>query len=67
MSKFRRGLNQVCWALGLISLLAVIVLRLRPALQLTVGASPRSGMLMAAAFFLCVLATSEVEKTPPTP
>ncbi len=66
MSKVYRGLLQVCWVLGVISLVAVIVLRIRPALQLTVGVSPHSGMLMAAAFFLCVLATSEAAKTPPT-
>ena len=66
MSKVYRGLLQVCWGLGLIALVAVIVLRIRPALQVTFGVSPRSGMLMAAAFFLCVLATSEAAKTPPT-
>jgi len=66
MSKVYRGLIEVCWALGLIALVAVIVLRLRPSLQLTFGVSPRSGMLMAAAFFLCVLATSVVEKLRPS-
>lgn len=66
MSKVYRKVVEVCWALGLISLLAVIVLKLFPILQLKWTVSPRGGMMLAAVLFLCVLATGEARKTPPS-
>ena len=66
MSMVYRNVVEVCWALGLISLVVSVVLRLLPILQVKVGISPRGGMMLAAVLFLCVLATGEAKKTPPS-
>lgn len=66
MSKVYGTVLEVCWALGLISLVAVFVLKLVPSLAAKVGMSPYGGAILAAALFLCVLATGEARKTPPS-
>jgi hypothetical protein len=57
---------EVCWALGLISVVVCIVLKLLPNLQDKLGVSPRGGMMLAVVLFLCALATGEARKTPPS-
>jgi hypothetical protein len=66
MSKVYRNVLQLCWALGLISVVGCIVLKLLPNLQDKVGVTPHGGMILAAALFLGVLATGEAMKTPPS-
>jgi uncharacterized membrane protein YkvI len=66
MSKVYRSVVEVCWALGLISLLVSLVLKPLPLLQIRLALSPRSGIILAAVFFLGVLATGEARKTPPS-
>jgi hypothetical protein len=66
MSKVYCSVLEVCWAVGLISLVAVLVLKMLPFLQDKLGVSPRGGLVLAAVLFLCVLATSEARKTPPS-
>jgi hypothetical protein len=66
MSKVYRTVAEVCWALGLISVVFSVLLRLVPALQAKVGAGPRGGLILAAVLFLCVLASGEAGKTPPS-
>jgi hypothetical protein len=66
MSKVYCKVVEVCWGLGLISLVAIIVLKLFPTLQVKLMVSPRGGMMLAAVLFLCVLATGEARKTPPS-
>lgn len=66
MSKVYRSVLEVCWGLGLICTLASVVLRLLPILQLKLGVSPRSGMMLAAVLFLGALATGEARKTLPS-
>ncbi len=66
MSKVYRSLLEVCWGLGLVSLVAVVVLKLLPILQDKLGVTPRGGLILAAVLFLCVLATGEAGKTPPS-
>jgi len=65
MSKVYRTVLEVCWGLGVICTVAVIVLKLLPILQNKLNVSPRSGLILAAVLFLCVLATGEVRKTLP--
>ena len=65
MPKVYRSVVQVCWGLGLISLVGSIVLKLVPILQSKLALLPRGGLILAAALFLCVLATGEARKTPP--
>jgi len=57
---------KVCWTVGLISLVAVFVLKLLPSLQVKLGVTPRGGLILAAVLFLCVLASGEARKTPPS-
>jgi hypothetical protein len=66
MSKVYRSVLEVCWGLGLISLVAVFVLKLLPILQRKLGVTARGGLILAAVLFLCVLATGEVGKTSPS-
>ena len=66
MSKFYRSVAEVCWALGLISLVASIALRLLANVLPKVAVSPRGGMVLAMALFLCALASGEARKTPPS-
>jgi hypothetical protein len=66
MSKVYRSLSEVCWALGLISLVGSLVLRVAPILTAKTGISSRGALILAAVLFLCVLATGEVGKTPPS-
>jgi uncharacterized membrane protein YkvI len=66
MSKVYRSVLEVCWALGLISLVLSVVLKPLPILQVRLGVSPRGGIILAAVLFLCVLATGEARKTPPS-
>lgn len=66
MHKVYGSVVELCWGLGLISLVAVVVLKLLPILQDKLGVTPRGGMLLAAVLFLCVLATGEARKTPPS-
>jgi hypothetical protein len=66
MSKVYGKVVEVCWGLGLISLVAVIVLHLIPILQQKLLVSARGGIMLAAVLFLCVLATGEARKTPPS-
>jgi hypothetical protein len=65
MSKVYRTVLEVCWGLGVICTVAVIVLKLLPILQNKLNVSPRSGLILAAVLFLCVLATGEARKTLP--
>ena len=65
MSKVYRTVLAVCWGLGVICTVAVIVLKVLPILQDKLSLSPRSGLILAAVLFLCVLATGEARKTLP--
>ena len=66
MSKAYRSVLEVCWGLGLISVLVCIVLKMLPNSQDKLGVSPRGGMMLAAVLFLCALASGEAMKTPPS-
>ena len=65
MSKVYRTVLEVRWGLGVICTVAVIVLKVLPILQDKLSLSPRSGLILAAVLFLCVLATGEARKTLP--
>lgn len=66
MSKVYRSVLEVCWAVGVISLLGSVVLKLLPISPAKLGVSTHGGMILAAVLFLCVLATGEARKTPPS-
>jgi hypothetical protein len=55
-------LVRVCWALGLLSLLAAVALKLMPALIDKLRVSPRGGLEFAVALFLCAIATQYIER-----
>ena len=62
MTKIYDTLIRLSWALGLLSLLAAVVIRL---LRLSgkLRVEPRTLLLLACAFFLCALATKALERT----
>lgn len=62
MARIYRMVFEVCWGLGVLSLLAAIVLRLAPTLALRLATSPRGGLLLAGVLFLCALTTREMSK-----
>lgn len=62
MSGFYRRVAGVCWGLGVLSLVAGLVFRVLPNLQLKTTFSPRGGLILAAVLFLCSMATRELER-----
>ena len=66
MSKVYSIVLGLAWGIGVICTAAVIVLKLLPILQDKLNLSPRSGVIMAAVLFLCVLATGEAGRTRPS-
>jgi hypothetical protein len=66
MAKVYRSVLGVSWVLGVISLVAALVLRIAPALIDKLRVSPHGGVMLAAVLFLCVLATGEARKSPPS-
>ena len=65
MSKVYDRLLEICWGLGLISLVGSLILRIAPGLVSKLGVSPRGGLILAGVLFLCAMATGEVKKIPP--
>lgn len=61
MTQIYRFLFPFSWALGLLSILAAVAIRL---LQLAerVHIAPHTGFVVASAFFLCALATREMQR-----
>jgi hypothetical protein len=55
-------LIRISWALGLLSLLAAVVLKLIPSLIDKLRVSPRGGLEFAVALFLCAIATQYIER-----
>jgi hypothetical protein len=55
----------VSWVLGVICMVASIVLKLLPSLEAKIELAPRDGIVLAAVFFLCALASGEARRTPP--
>jgi hypothetical protein len=66
MSKIYRSVLEVSWALGVISVVVCMILKVFSSLQGKLGVSPRGGMMLAVVLFLCVLATGGASKTSPS-
>ena len=62
MTQIYRLLVPVCWGLGLVSMLAAVVIKLAH-LSATLTVAPHTGFVVAGAFFLCALATREMQRT----
>lgn len=67
MSKVHSIVHEVSWQLGVICVVASIVLRMLPTVQMKLAVTPRGGLVLAAVLFLCALATGEARETPPSP
>lgn len=65
MAKVYRRLFEICWALGLLSMLAGIVLKLMTTLADRLNLTPRGALVFAGVLFLCALATREMERAIP--
>lgn len=55
---------KLCWILGLLSMLAAVIIKLMH-LSGTLTVAPHTGFIAAGAFFLCALATREMQRTSP--
>lgn len=65
MARLCRSLVQVCWALGVVSMLAAVLFRVAPILSRKTTLESRGGLILAGVLFLCALATREMERTLP--
>lgn len=61
MSRICRILVELCWAGGLLSVVAAVVLKFMPAWRESLAVSPLGGLTLASALFLAALATREME------
>lgn len=61
MTQIYRLILPVSWGLGLVSMLAGMIIKLAH-LSATVTIAPHTGFVVAGAFFLCALATREMQR-----
>ncbi len=62
MTQIYRIVFQLCWVLGLLSILAAVVIKLF-GLSARLSIAPHTGFVVASALFLCALATREMQRT----
>jgi hypothetical protein len=65
MTQIYRIVFQLSWALGLLSILAAVVIKLF-GLSARLSIAPHIGFVVASALFLCALATREMQRTQST-
>ena len=63
MTQIYRLIAQLCWFLGLLSIVAAVVIKFAH-LAGTVAIAPHTGFEVAAALFLCALATRAMQGMP---
>lgn len=61
MTQIYRLILPACWVLGLLSMLAGVIIKLAH-LSGTLTIAPHTGFIVASAFFLCALATREIQR-----
>ena len=59
-----RIISQLCWVLGILSMVAAVIIKWRQ-LAGTLNIAPHTGFIVAGALFLCVLATREMQRPKP--
>ena len=57
-----RIIIEVCWGLGVLSLLIAVALKFSAQLAEMLNATPRGGIVLAGALFLAVLATQGMKR-----
>jgi len=62
MARLFRGVFQLSWVLGVLSIAVAVVVKLAH-LEPRLGATAHTLFLVAGAFFLCALATREMERS----
>jgi hypothetical protein len=62
MTRLLRGVFQLSWGLGVLSIVAALVVKFAH-LEARAGVTAHTLFLVAGAFFLCALATREVERS----
>ncbi len=62
ISRLYRIVIEVCWGLGVLSLLLAVTMKLNTVVAEMMHTTPRSGMVMAGVLFLAVLATQGMER-----
>lgn len=61
MTQIYRIVFQLSWALGLLSILAAVMIKLF-GLSARLSIAPHTGFVVASALFLCALATREMQR-----
>jgi len=61
VTQIYRLIIPMCWGLGLVSMLAGVIIKLAH-LSATVTIAPHTGFVVASAFFLCAIATREMQR-----
>ncbi len=62
ISRLNRIVIEVCWGLGVLSLLLAVALKFNGEWAEMLHSTPRGGMLLAGVLFLAVLATQGMER-----
>jgi hypothetical protein len=63
MARLYRSFMEVCWALGVGSMLIGVILKFVPGLSFRFNLEPRGALIMAGVLFLCSAATRAVGRT----
>jgi hypothetical protein len=63
MARFYRSLMEVCWALGMLSLVLGVIVKFSPVLMRRLDTQPRGILVFAGVLFLSAIATRAVGRT----
>lgn len=63
MARLYRSLMEVCWALGVLSMVIGVVLKYSPVLTRRFSTEPRGVLVFSGVLFLCSIATRAVGRT----
>ncbi len=63
MARLYRSLMEVCWALGMLSLVLGVIVKLSPVLMRWLDTQPRGILVFAGVLFLSAIATRAVGRT----
>jgi hypothetical protein len=63
MARFYRSIMDVCWALGMLTLIAAVVLHFSPVLSNRFSTDARAALIFSGVIFLGAIATRAVGRT----
>jgi hypothetical protein len=63
MTRLYRSLMEVCWALGMVTLILGVIVKFSPDLMHRLGTEPRGVLIFSGVLFLGAIATRAVGRT----